>query len=99
MPKDTQDLARDFIKMEEVVNVVMLVTGDVIQYTVSSFPVFKGTLREVKLQWDDEEKAIHVFEAFACDGNLLDHHLPAIAVIHFNYENTYIIEVRNYFSL
>ena len=45
MPKD----ARDFIKMEEVVNVVVLATGDVIQYTVPSFPVFKATLREVKL--------------------------------------------------
>ena len=71
MPKDARDLAQDFIKMEEVVNVVVLVTRDVIQYTVPSFPVFKATLREVKLQWDDEEKTIHVFDAFARDCNLL----------------------------
>ena len=95
MPKD----ARDFIKMEEVVNVVVLATGDVIQYTVPSFLVFKATLREVKLQWDDEEKTIHVFDAFARGCNLLDHHLPAIAVIRFNYKNTFIIQVRNNFSL
>ena len=62
----------------------------------SKFPVFKATLREVKLQWD-EETTIHVFDAFACDCYLLDHHLPAIAVIHFNYENAFIIEVRNDF--
>ena len=99
MPKDARDLARDFIKMEEVVNVVVLATGDVIQYTVPSFPVFKATLREVKLQWDDEEKTIHVFDAFARDCNPPHHHLPAIAVIRFNYENTFIIKVRNNFLL
>ena len=76
-------------------NVVVLATGDVIQYTVPSFPVFKATLREVKLQWDDEKKTVHVFDAFARDCNLLDHYLPAIAVIRFNYENAFIIEVRN----
>ena len=61
---------------------------------------FKATLREVKLQQDDEEKTINVFDAFARDCNLLHHHdLPAIAVIHFNYENNFIIEVRNNFLL
>ena len=99
MPKDAGDPVRDFIKMEEVVNVVVLATGDVIQYTVPSFPVFKVTLREMKLQWDDEEKTIHVFDAFARDYNLLHHHLPAIAVIRFNYENAFIIKVQNNFLL
>ena len=38
-------------KMEDV-KVVVLATGDLVQYTVPSFPVFKITLREVKLQWN-----------------------------------------------
>ena len=65
----------------------------------SKFSCVQSNLREVKLQWDDEEKTIHVFDAFAHDCNLLDHHLLAIAVTHFNNNNTFIIKVRNNFLL
>ena len=85
------------MKMEEVVNMGVLATGDINQYAIPSFPVFEATLREVKLQWDDEEKIIHVPDTSAHDYNLLDHHLPAIAVICFNCKNAFIIKVQNHF--
>ena len=84
--------AHETSKMEDTVRVVVLAMGDLVQYVVPSFPVFKATLREVKLQWE-EDNTIHVFDAFARHCHLLDHHLPAIAMISFSYENAFIIEV------
>ena len=75
------------------VYVTVLTTGDLIQYTVPSFPVFKATLREVKLQWEEECGTVHVFDAFARDCDQLDHRLPALAEVAFQYENAFIIEV------
>jgi len=49
--------------MEDAVLVTVLTTGDLIQYTVPSFPVFKAMLREVKLQWEEESRTISVFDA------------------------------------
>ena len=81
--------------MEVAVYVTVLTVGDLIQYTVPSFPVFKATLREVKLQWEEEDRIIHVFDAFAHDCDQLDHHLPAMVEVPFEYENAFIIEVRS----
>ena len=70
--------AHKIYKMEDAVFVTMLTTGDLIQYTVLSFPVFKAMLREVNLQWEEESRTIQVFDTFARDCNQLDHHLPAM---------------------
>ena len=66
------------------VHVIVLTTGDLIQYTVPSFPVFKAMLREVKLKWEEEGRTIHVFDVFARDCDQLDHHLPAMAEVPFD---------------
>ena len=79
--------------MEDAVFVTMLTTGDLIQYTVLGFPVLKAMLREVKLQWEEESRTIQVFDTFARDCNQLDHHLPTMAEVPFDYENAFIIEL------
>jgi len=38
-----------------------------------SFPVYKPILKEIKLQWEEANGTIHVFEEFAHPSNLLDH--------------------------
>ena len=38
-------------------------------------------LREVKLQWKEEDGALHMFNTFAHDYDLLNHPMPAIAKI------------------
>ena len=73
--------------------VTMLTTGDLIQCTVLSFPVLKAMLREVKIQWEEESRTIQVFDTFVRDCDQLDHHLPAMAKVHFDYENAFIIKV------
>ena len=90
-----QQKAHETFNMEDAVHVTVLTVGDLVQYTVPSFPVFKATLREVKLQWEDKDKTIQVFDAFARDCDQLDHHLPAMAEVPFDYENAFIIEVRS----
>ena len=62
-------------------------------YVVPSFPIFKTTLQEVKLQWEEPDGAIHVFDGFARECELLDHLLPAVTKIMLNYENAFITEV------
>jgi len=48
------------------VYVTFLVTGDELKYIVPSFPVNKPILKEVKLQWEEANGTIHVFDGFAC---------------------------------
>ena len=55
------------------VYVTFLVTGDELQFVVSSFPVYKPILKEIKLQWEETNRTIHVFDGFARPSNLLDH--------------------------
>ena len=62
-------------------------------YVVPSFPIFKTTLQEVKLQWEEPDGAIHVFDGFARECELLDYLLSAVTKIMFNYENAFITEV------
>jgi len=42
------------------VYITFLVTGDELQYVVSSFPVYKPILKEVKLQWEETNGTIHL---------------------------------------
>ena len=76
----------------------VLSMGNMIHYTIPSFPVYSAELVEVKVQWEDEDGSILMFDAFARNCDLLDHQLPAIAEIPFNYDNAFIIEVRCIFE-
>jgi len=59
----------------------VLVAGGLIRCIVPSFPVYSAVLREVKLQWIDEDGEIHVFDEFARYCQLLDHKLAAVAKV------------------
>ena len=76
----------------------VLSKGDTINYIVPSFPVYSTELVEVKVQWEDEDGSLLVFDAFTRKCDLLDHQLPAIAKILFIYDNAFIIEVRYIFE-
>lgn len=47
-----------------------------------------------KLQWEEPDGAIHVFDGLARECELLDHPLPAVAKIMFSYENAFICIVN-----
>jgi len=51
---------------------VFVATGDELQYLVPNFPMYKPILKEAKLQWEDANGTIHMFEGFAHPSNLLD---------------------------
>jgi len=53
----------------------------------------KFTLQEVKLRQDDGQGYVNVFDGFAKHCSLLDHPLPALARIPFDYNNAFIINV------
>ena len=76
----------------------VLSKGDTIHYIVLSFPVYSAELVEIKVQWEDEDGSLLVFDAFTRKCDLLDHQLPAIAKILFSYDNAFIIEVRYIFE-
>jgi len=42
-----------------------LATKDELQYVVPSFPVYKSILKEIKLQWEEANGTIHVFDGLA----------------------------------
>ena len=63
------------------VEINVLVKGNTFLYVVPSFPIFKTTLQEVKLQWEEPGGAIHIFDGFARECELLDHPLPAVTKI------------------
>ena len=73
--------------------ITVLAKGQTFLYVVPSFPVYKATLQEVKLQQDDGNGNVYMFDGFARKCDLLDHHLPAMAKIPFSYENAFIINV------
>jgi len=76
------------------IEVTILAKGDMFLYTVPSFPVFKATLQQVKLQWEESNGDIKIFDGFAkkCDTSDTKP-LPAVAKIEFSYENVFTIEV------
>lgn len=75
------------------VEITILAKGNTFLYVVPSFLIFKATLQEVKLQWEEPGGEIQVFDGFARQCKLLDRPLPAVAKIMFSYENAFIIEV------
>ena len=79
---------------DDYVEVTVLSTGWVLEYVVPSFPVYKATLREMKLQWEEADGTIHVFDGFARECGLIkERTTPAIAKIIFNYDKAFMIEV------
>ena len=50
---------------EDYIKVTVLSTGKTLECVVPSFPVYKATLREMKLQWEEADGTIHVFDGFA----------------------------------
>jgi len=55
------------------VYITFLATGDELQYIVPSFPMHKPILKEIKLQWEEANGTIHMYDGFACPSILLDH--------------------------
>lgn len=55
------------------VEITVLAKRKVFLYIVPSFPIFKASLQEVKLQWEEPGEEIHVFDGFARQCKLLDH--------------------------
>ena len=58
-------------------DLTVLQKGRSLLYTVPSFPVFTAMLREVKLQWEDDDGDGHAFDGLMRECGLLDHSLPA----------------------
>ena len=59
-----EDSIKDVI--EDFIAVTVLSTGRTLDYTVPSFPVYKPTLRETKLLWEEfASETICIFNAFA----------------------------------
>jgi len=46
------------------VYVTFLAIGDELQYVVPSFPVYIPILKEVKLQWEEANGTMHLFNGF-----------------------------------
>ena len=80
------------------VEVTVLAKGDTFLYTVPSFPVFKATLQQIRLQWEETNGDIKVFDGFTKKCDTLDtKSLPSVAKIEFGYENAFTIQVRIFF--
>ncbi len=71
-------------------DMTVLQKGRSFQYTIPSFPVLTVTLREVKLQWEDDNGDLHLFDGFMREYELLNHPLPAIARIPHSYKHASI---------
>jgi len=78
---------------EDFVFVTVLGLGNVLNYVVPSFPMFKTTLQEVKLQFQEPDGTVQVFDGFTKCGILGDRSLPALAKINFSFDNAFTIEV------
>ena len=63
--KRDESLSERDVSDDDYVEVTVLSTGRVLEYVVPSFPVYKATLREMKLQWEEADGTIHVFDGFA----------------------------------
>ena len=82
---------------EDYIEVTVLSTGKTLEYVVPSFPVYKVTLWEMKLQWEEADGTIHAFDGFARECGLIKGRTtPAMAKILFNYDSAFMIEVDNY---
>ena len=92
--KHDESLSERDVSDDDYVEVTVLSTGRVLEYVVPSFPVYKATLREMKLQWEEADRTIHVFDGFARECGLIkEWTTPAIAKIIFNYDKAFMIEV------
>ena len=80
-------------KEDDFVLVTVLGIGRIFNYVIPSFPIFKTTLQEVKLQFEEPDGTVQVFNGFAKCGMLDERSLPALAKINFSFDNTFIIEV------
>ena len=78
---------------DDFVFVTFLGLGRVFNYVIPSFPVFKTTLQEVKLQFEEPDGTVHVFDGFAKCGMIDERNLPSLAKINFSFDNAFIIEV------
>ena len=92
-------MAEDDERGEDFVALTIQAKGCTFNYVVPSFPVFNVNLTEVKLQWEDGDGEVHIFDGFARDCNEMDHPLPAVVKIYYSYENAFIIEVRRILQL
>ena len=87
---DLDDRNRDASRDVEVeIEIKVLAKGDTFVYTVPSFPVYKPTLQQVKLQLEESSGKVKVFDGFARWCDLLDKPLPAVAKIVFSYNNAF----------
>ena len=91
-----KDESRD-VEVEPKIEVVItvLAKGDTFVYTVPSFPVYKPTLQQVKLQLEESSGEVKVFDGFAKQCDLLDKPLPTVAKIPFSYDNAFLIKVTS----
>ena len=77
----------------EYTEISVLWKGQTFLYVISSFPVRKATLQEVRLQQGDGQGNVYVLDGFARKSDLLDHLLPAIDTLAYSYETAFIINV------
>ena len=88
--EDTPETDQD---NEKANTLVVLEKGMSIPYIVLSFPVFTVMWR-VQLQWVNEHQT---FDAFMRECGLLNHSLPAVALVTYSYNNVFFVEVCNPF--
>lgn len=73
----------------------VLQMGRCIQYTIPSFPVLTVAIREVSLQWEDENCEVHLFDGFMRESELLTkHRLPAVAQVPVGHKHAFFAKVR-----
>ena len=89
------DVDKDDVEIEPEIEITVLAKDDTFVYTVPSFPVYKPTLLQVKLQLEESNGEVKVFDGFAKQCDLLDKPLPAVAKIVFSYDNAFLIKVTS----
>ena len=57
--KRGESLSERDVSDDDYVEVTILSNGRVLEYVVPSFPIYKATLREMKLQWEEADGTIH----------------------------------------
>lgn len=92
------DMQSDDMEAEfaDLTMITILAKGNTVDYVVPSFPVFSTRLTEVKLQWENCEGELEVFDGFAHDCEALNHTLPAALKIPYGFQHAFIIEVCQY---
>ena len=89
-----KDEGRD-VEVEREIEITVLAKVDTFVYTAPSFPVYKPTLQQVKLQLEEPSGEVKVFDGFAKRCDLLDKPLPTVAKIAFSYDNAFLIKVTS----